>query len=616
MKITFEKIIIDNFKSFLHEEFDFSGYTGITLVTGKNMDVPNQTNAAGKSSLFDALLYVLFGDLQTGGKNRNLKNRYVPSKSTEMSVVLNFNIDGNKHFQITRGLSKYNTTFLQLLKKDSESDEYIDITSSTVKETEKYLEKEIFHFDKSLFLRTILFSSAQTYNFFMLSAGEKRDFLRKLFGIETFLSMHTNICKDKDKLLTDIKTSEEKIFSLNRYKQKSLNEQQTNTNIISEKISSLNKSIDNLKSELSLKKESYKQIEKVVSETKSTINSLNKSINDCTTKIHSYEMKRLKLNNEKDKLKTINSREEKRIEENEVLYKKLCSSCREIVSNYDGYQQTLDSVKQNNEKIAKIEQGILLLTNQIDELQKGVENSKESLTAEKSKFDEFVASERAVDLDIASIENTITSYEKQLTDYQKIIDNSNKILLQEIENDITKENERVDKINQCLQYLNIAAEIVSFDSLKKYLLSDLISSINRLMFFYLSCFGVKYICNFDENMDVSISLPDNGGVIDYQSFSSGERMRLSIALSLVFRDFLMLYCNFKSNLLIIDEFIDMSIDDNAFQTVLNLLADKETNQATHTMLVSHRISNEMFNQIDNVVEVKKENNISKITLLQ
>ena len=94
MILNFGKIKIHNFKSFLDETFDFSSNRGMTLVCGKNHDIPGQANSAGKSSIFDALLYVLFGQLQTNVKNKNLRNRY--SNDISMEVILNFNIDGKK----------------------------------------------------------------------------------------------------------------------------------------------------------------------------------------------------------------------------------------------------------------------------------------------------------------------------------------------------------------------------------------------------------------------------------------------------------------------------------------------------------------------------------------
>ena len=112
MRINFGKLEIHNFKSFLDEEFDFSSMSGMTLVCGKNHDIPGQANSAGKSSIFDALLYALFGQLQTSVKNKNLKNRY--SDDSSMEVTLYFNIDGKNHFKVTRGLNKYGQSFFKV----------------------------------------------------------------------------------------------------------------------------------------------------------------------------------------------------------------------------------------------------------------------------------------------------------------------------------------------------------------------------------------------------------------------------------------------------------------------------------------------------------------------
>ena len=61
MKIEFKKIELKNFMSFKHEVFDFSSCKGLNLVQGINNDIPNAKNGCGKSQLFSALLYVVFG---------------------------------------------------------------------------------------------------------------------------------------------------------------------------------------------------------------------------------------------------------------------------------------------------------------------------------------------------------------------------------------------------------------------------------------------------------------------------------------------------------------------------------------------------------------------------
>lgn len=131
MRIDFKRIEMRNFMSFAEEAFDFSQCTGMNLVQGKNNDIPGAKNGCGKSNLFAALLYVLFGQLQSKIKNENVVNKY--SRDKDMLIVLTFSVDG-KQYKVRRGLAKGKSSYLELLKIDSSGVES-DITKSTIPET-------------------------------------------------------------------------------------------------------------------------------------------------------------------------------------------------------------------------------------------------------------------------------------------------------------------------------------------------------------------------------------------------------------------------------------------------------------------------------------------------
>ena len=126
--------------------------------------------------------------------------------------------------------------------------------------------------------------------------------------------------------------------------------------------------------------------------------------------------------------------------------------------------------------------------------------------------------------------------------------------------------------------------------------------------------GAKYTCVFDENMKFTFITPDNGGETEYATFSAGERMRLLIAASFAFRDFMSTRNSFTSNVLILDEFIDSAIDTLAVNNVLQILQEFSRLNNQHVLIISHRkeIDNSIF---DNIVMVQKEQNISTISLL-
>jgi len=119
---------------FEDEIFEFDKMSGLTLVKGVNHDIPDETNGAGKSCMMAALLYALFGELQTKVKNEHIVNRYVSDK--DMRVSLSFSA-GGAEYRIARGLKNGKLSYLELYENGA------DATKSTIAETQAYLEKEV-----------------------------------------------------------------------------------------------------------------------------------------------------------------------------------------------------------------------------------------------------------------------------------------------------------------------------------------------------------------------------------------------------------------------------------------------------------------------------------------
>ena len=199
--------------SYLDEEFDLGQKRGLCLVCGKNFDVAKASNASGKSSLFYALVYCLYGQLQTALVNKYIKNRY--AEDPETYVDLHF-LANKVHYHLKRSLNRAAQTTLSLKKIDVKHGVEIDLNKSSVNETQDFLEREILHCDISIFLRTVLLSSDQTYNFFTLKPALKRDFIEKLFNIGVFTEMYRLIHTDNLKNKKEIVAGQNRLLVLSR----------------------------------------------------------------------------------------------------------------------------------------------------------------------------------------------------------------------------------------------------------------------------------------------------------------------------------------------------------------------------------------------------------------
>jgi len=111
----------------------------------------------------------------------------------EVRVVTYLDVDGIK-YKVVSGLNKRASGYFQLFRE--EDNEEVDLTKSSIAETRDFFENEIMHCDISLFLRTILLTSVQDYNFFNLKKQDKKEFIEKLFDISVFGDMYDKIHKD------------------------------------------------------------------------------------------------------------------------------------------------------------------------------------------------------------------------------------------------------------------------------------------------------------------------------------------------------------------------------------------------------------------------------------
>jgi ABC-type dipeptide/oligopeptide/nickel transport system ATPase subunit len=122
--------------------------------------------------------------------------------------------------------------------------------------------------------------------------------------------------------------------------------------------------------------------------------------------------------------------------------------------------------------------------------------------------------------------------------------------------------------------------------------------------------GVGYSIVF--NNDLSYTFMTPAGEVSYDTFSSGEKMRLNIAISFTFRKLLFKYLNIDVNVLILDEYVDSALDKLAIGGIINLLNEIcSDNPLTNIYVVSHR--NEIVMEINgSKIIVQKTNGISKI----
>jgi DNA repair exonuclease SbcCD ATPase subunit len=168
-------------------------------------------------------------------------------------------------------------------------------------------------------------------------------------------------------------------------------------------------------------------------------------------------------------------------------------------------------------------------------------------------------------------------------------------------------NEHVDRYG----YLNFAEYVVGEDGVKKFIIKNIINLLNSRIQHYLAKFGSTYNCVFSHDFDC-VFMTDTGPC-EFLNFSSGERMRIKLASLFAFRDLLFGQILVDFNLLVIDEFLDSSLDTYALNKLLEILQEISDKNNITVFIVSHRKEikgNPMF--IGKRISFEKRNGITTI----
>ena len=603
MKIYFKTLKIKNFLSFAEEEFDFSAKRGMCLVCGKNKDIPGSKNGCGKTAVFSALLYALYGQLQNKVKNENVKNRYVKSK--DMELRLEFSVDG-VGYTIVRGLERGKMSYLQLFRGTE------DITKSSIAETDEFLVDEVLHCDISIFSRIIYLTSEQTYNFFRLKSQPKKEFIEKLFDISVFGDMFALIHKDvlaKDKEMAATQAS---LLTLT-------NTKSSYEEHLKEFAESQRVKVDNLKEELGkarLLLESVSSGDGVPETDTSALEARREELNgkyvkftDAITRV----VRRLaQLESDIRSWQDLVSMKGELVSKHAGFVGSLCEKCAPKARKYFDIgkyeaevEETKASIESARNEAAVLSEKKTQLNEKFKKLKVDIAECTDSIRAAADAAREARSKREGAALGVAKLEAELAKAETAVNPYVE--------LLQEVGTRIREASDQLEADSHMLDYLKTAESIVSQDSIRKFIVNDLVSLLNANIRNYLLKMGANYTCIFDENMDYEFVT--DGGRCEYDNFSSGEKMRLLIASSFAFKDFMMTRTNIEANILVLDEFIDSNLDTKAINSILEILKEYAYLYHQSTYVISHRheIDNGIF---DNIVQVVKDHNVSHIEYLQ
>lgn len=542
--IIFKNITLQNFMKYGNKKTKFEFTNGIHLVTGKN--------GAGKSSLFLALHYCLFGKTYNGKTIGSLVNNI---NKKGMCVEVEMIINGDD-FLIKRGTTP---SVFEIYKNN----ELIPLLS-TNSAYQEFLENNILKFTEQAFRNLIyLGGDLLSQSFVRLSKKEKEDVFAILSETATFLELTEKIKllkKEKTTIQTNtlfkINTVQDVISKLKikyEYDLKAYNDyiENKNNNIsdIENKIKEETKKIEKLKK---LKKQ-YDDI--LTQDVTDEINNLTKIINEQKTTLQLMEKY------------------------------KMCKGCEKLkqiipndidVSNHDDLLKQLEELQNKNKEFITKKDSIYT---KMLELKPSIENKKiyEDML-DKSKIEHI---EKPSDEDI--IYN-----EKQLKEV----------------------NDEYSEINNYISNLNQLEVLLNNNNLKGAFLNMHLPFINKTINKYINMFDeFNFTFSLDSNLKETIT-KDNKP-FEYKSMSNGEALRLTFSIMLAFLDICRNKFDVKCNLLILDEVLDSALDNVGKNELLRILT--QTSDLMSMYIISH--NSDIKNQLDyfvSTIDIVNDGKFSEI----
>ena len=533
-------------------------------------------NGSGKSTLLDALCFALFNRPFRDIKKEQLVNTI---NNTDCEIQVTFKL-GNKNYRVVRGI-KPNIFEIYcndvLINQDASNVDY-----------QNMLEQNILKCNYRAFCQVVILGSSSYEPFMHLRARYRREVVEEILDIRVFTHMDLLLRQKQGELsktVQDVKYRYDLMSEKYQLQKKYFTDLQNRDN------SDIDDKHDQLKENRKYSEQYNEQLQKLNEQIISTKDSVKDK----------DEFK--KKSNQLAKL-------EAKIETNLLNHKKTleffeqndtCNTCTQpIDQNFK-----VNKISSEKEKITELENGLKDLLNEI--------------VKTETKINEMVkVSEKITDLNIEAAKiNTsideINRHSNRLNDeivrLQSEQENTNKIAieLEEIKTELEKVDVEKNKVIEEKKYIDIAREILNDTGVKSKIIKKYLPIMNQLINKYLQAMDFFINFHLDEEFNETIKSRFRDNFV-YNSFSEGEKLRIDLALLFTWRTIAKMKNSTNTNLLILDEIFDSSLDTTGTEDFFKILKEL-TNE--NTFIISHK-GDIMFDKFTNIIKFEKYKNFTRI----
>jgi DNA repair exonuclease SbcCD ATPase subunit len=542
-----------------------------TLVVGEN--------GGGKSTMLDALCFSLFGK-----PFRNINKPQLVNSINKKQLLVEVEFQsGRKTYKIVRGIKPGLFEIYvdgELLNQDAAARDY-----------QKYLEESILKLNYKSFTQIVILGSASFTPFMQLPSGTRREIIEDLLDIQIFTTMNV-VLRDKLNVLKDqIQDADGKLEVL---KQKASIQKEYVDTLEANREKRVDEILERIETGEG-KISSLTNLANDVAGQKVSIEEAQKNLGDLATK-----QKKL------DSFKTKFSTQLRDLQKEVAFYEETdeCPTCQQGIAH--DHKETIVSSRQEK----------------IQELSSGMEKLQEEFT----KLEELIAENEVLSEQISGLNAEIIAHNNEIIVQQRLIQALNleladitsktgdidteKNKLKTYAKEVLGQNEEKAKLNEEKHYMDAVSTLLKDTGIKTKIIRQYLPVINKLVNKYLQSMDFFVQFNLDEKFDETIKSRHRDD-FSYASFSEGEKQRIDLALLFTWRTIAKMKNSVATNLLILDEVFDSSLDNNGTDYVMSLL--DTLGEDTNVFVISHK-GDQLFDKFRSLIKFEKKNNYSEMVV--